>query len=75
MRALIVLLKLMQLPREVLVSEDVEFFTAAPSPLVPHLIPKTKAPATLSARYGAVCCFDVACFSHVYKRRNKLLFR
>lgn len=57
MRAVIVLLKLMQLPRDVLSSEAVEFFTAAPKPLVPHLIPKTKAPATRFAKYGAVCYF------------------
>lgn len=50
-----VLLNEMQLPNTLLVSEAVELMEAAPKALVPHLIPRTKAPATRSARYGAVC--------------------
>lgn len=44
-----VLLKEIQGPRIVDVIELVELTTAAPSPLVPHLRPRTKAFAMMSA--------------------------
>lgn len=74
-RAVMVLLYEIQGPRSLLVRDDVELMTALPKPLVPHLSPSTKAPATRFARYGAVCYQLLSESQQCFKKKSHSLRR